>query len=279
MHGPSQSPIAATQVSALGLIRRPWRARLVGFFGAGLTVLALLVSPIARADTVRVAVASNFAKPARDLAKAFAAQSGHTAQIALGSTGQLYAQIQNGAPFDVFLAADSRRPGLLVANGAALASSRFTYATGQLALWSADSTLVDAQGEVLRHPPRNATRLAMANPKQAPYGVAAQQVLQHLGLAALWQAHTVMGENIAQTHQFVTSGNAQLGFVALSQVSSQGRFTAGSGWIVPGHTHDPITQDAVLLTRAAQQPAALAWMAFLNSDAAATIIRAAGYLR
>ena len=233
----------------------------------------------AHAETVRVAVASNFAQPARILAKAFETQTGHTAEIALGATGQLFAQIQHGAPFDVLLSADQQRPSQLAAMAVAVASSQFTYATGQLALWSASPQGVDSKGAILLQAPPANTRMALANPKLAPYGAAALEVLDAMQVTALWQRHWVTGENIAQTHQFVASGNASLGFVALSQVMKDGQFSSGSGWIVPNALHAPIAQDAVLLQRAASKPAALAWMAFLKSDTAAQIIQAAGYLR
>jgi molybdate transport system substrate-binding protein len=233
----------------------------------------------AHADTVRVAVASNFAQAADSLASAFAAQTGHTAQLSRGSSGQLFAQIHNGAPFDVFLSADTQRPRQLAELGLAVASSQFTYAMGQLVLWSATPGLVDTQGQVLRQSPQGNTRLALANPKLAPYGAAAAQTLESMGLSAQWKPRLVMGENIAQTHQFVATGNAQLGFVALSQVMRGGQFTSGSGWVVPSQAYAPIAQDAILLTSAQHQAAAQAWMAFLKSETAAKTIRSAGYLR
>ncbi|HEX2544982.1 MAG TPA: molybdate ABC transporter substrate-binding protein, partial [Ramlibacter sp.] len=192
------------------------------------------------------------------------------------STGRFYAQIRNGAPFEVLLAADDETPQRLEAEGLARPGSRFTYATGQLVLWSAQPGVVDDHAAVLRQPPRG--KLAIANPKLAPYGSAAMETLKNLGLLATWEPHLVQGENIAQAHQFVATGNAALGFVALSQVSEQGRITRGSGWIVPAKLHTPIRQDAVLLKAGASNPVAAVFLQYLRGDAARAVLRSAGYL-
>ena len=237
----------------------------------------LLAAGAAAAAEVRVAVAANFAAPMKAIAAQFEQASGHRAVVSLGATGAFYAQIRHGAPFEVLLAADAATPARLVADGAADAASRFTYAVGRLVLWSADAARVDAQGTALRAP-RAGERLAVANPRLAPYGAAALQALERLGVAALWRDHLVQGENIAQAHQFVASGNAALGFVALSQVAAPGGgFAAGSGWRVPESLHDPIRQDAVLLARGRANPAAAALLQYLRSDAARRVIAAHGY--
>ncbi len=239
-------------------------------------LLALLcVTALARADEVQVAVAANFAAPAKQIAQDFERASGHKAVLSLGGTGKFYAQIRNGAPFEVLLAADDETPQRLEAEGAAVAGSRYTYAIGRLVLWSARAGYVDAQGEVLR---RGGFRhLALANPRVAPYGQAAMETLTALGLTDPLQAKLVQAENIAQAWQFVASGNAELGFVALSQVAKDGRIAEGSGWIVPARLHAPLRQDAVLLARGKGKPAAEAWLRHLRSDAARATIRAYGY--
>lgn len=243
-----------------------------------LLLMALLgVAAAVRAAEVGIAVAANFAAPMRVLAPAFEHATGHRAVVAIGSTGGLYAQIRNGAPFDVLLSADDETPARLEREGMAVAGSRFTYATGRLVLWSAQAGLVDPQGAVLRSP--GAQRLALANPRLAPYGAAAVQTLTALGLWDGWRPRVVQGDNIAQTHAFVVSGNAPLGFVALSQVMRDGRIASGSGWVVPAGLHAPIRQDAALLLRGRDNAAARALMDFLRSDAAAAVIRAHGYER
>jgi molybdate transport system substrate-binding protein len=229
----------------------------------------------AGAGEVLVAVASNFSAPMQKIAQAFAQETGHKALLSLGSTGNLYAQISNGAPYQVLLAADEATPRKLEAEGLGVAGSRFTYATGSLVLWSKQTGLVDEKGEVLRS--GKFDRIAMANPKLAPYGAAAVQTLTQLGLLQTLQAKVVQGENIAQTYQFVVSENAQLGFVALSQIMAEGRMAQGSAWVVPGHLHAPIRQDAVLLAKGRESPAAAAFMRFLRGEQARAVIRTFGY--
>lgn len=240
-----------------------------------LVLSLLLPAASAQADQVTVAVAANFSAPMQAIAEAFTQDTGHQLTPAFGSTGQLYAQISHGAPFDLFLAADDSTPAKLEAEGRTVAGSRFTYATGALALWSAQADLVDAKGAVL-HSDRF-RHLAMANPKTAPYGLAALQVMQGLQLADSLGPKLVEGQSVGQTYQFVASGNAELGFVALSQIYRDGQLSSGSAWQVPGALHDPIRQDAVLLQRGADNPAAVALLRYLQGDRAAAIIRSFGY--
>lgn len=227
------------------------------------------------ADEVQVAVASNFSKPLETLATAFKASSGHELKISAGATGKLYAQIENGAPFDVFLSADSKTPKKLVEAQLAVADSQFTYALGKLVLWSSTKDTVDAQGAVLQK--GEFKHLAMANPKTAPYGAAALEVLDHLGLTQTLAAKLVQGENISQTYDFVSTSNAELGFVAWAQVVQNGILKEGSVWQVPESLYQPIQQDAVLLTKGKNNTAAQALLAFFKTPAAQKIITDAGY--
>jgi molybdate transport system substrate-binding protein len=238
-------------------------------------LLVLLVSASALADEVQVAVAANFTAPMKLIAAEFEKETGHQAVLSFGATGKLYAQIMNGAPFDIFLAADDERPAKLEKEGAAVAGSRFTYATGRLVLWSPKPGTVDEQGEVLRT--GNFKHLAIAAPKLAPYGAAAMETLTRLGLLASLEPKLVQGESIGQTLSFISTGNAELGFVALSQVVEGGKITTGSGWIVPTKLHSPIRQDAVLLKRASKHKAALLLLSFLKTDKAKAVIRSFGY--
>lgn len=226
------------------------------------------------AEQVTVAVASNFTGAMKEIAAAFERESGHEVRLAFGSSGKFYAQIQHGAPFQVFFSADAAKPEALEKAGQAVPGSRFTYAVGGLVLWSADSGRVQGPGTLKAG---NFNKLALANPKLAPYGAAAVQVLDRLGLAQATRPHWVQGENIAQTYHFVASGNAQLGFVALSQVTRDGEIREGSGWIVPAKLHRPIRQDAVLLQRGANNEAAQSLLRFVRGDKAAQIIRSFGY--
>ena len=234
----------------------------------------------AHAGEVTVAVAANFTAPMQKIAQTFEQDTGHKAQLAFGATGKFYAQIKNGAPFAVLLAADDETPARLEKESLAVAGTRFTYATGRLALWSKQASLVDDQGEVLRsqHFEKLGIRkIAMADPKLAPYGAAAMEVIQHLGVQASVVPKLVQGESIGQTYQFVSTENAQLGFVALSQISFEGRLTQGSAWVVPQHMHTPLKQDAVLLTVGKDNAAAHALLKYLQGDKAKTIIRQYGY--
>jgi molybdate transport system substrate-binding protein len=240
------------------------------------SVVAVMTSlGTAHAGDVQVAVAANFAGPMEKLAEQFQKDTGHKAIIANGATGKFYAQIRNGAPFEVLLSADDETPARLEAEGQVVAKSRFTYAVGRLVLWSAKADYVDATGAVLKT--GAFTHLAIANPKTAPYGAAAVAVIDKLGLTARLQPRLVQGENIAQAFQFASTGNAELGFVAQAQVWRDGKFTAGSGWIVPATMHAPIRQDAALLTRGAKNPAAQALLDYLRTDKAKALILAYGY--
>lgn len=231
----------------------------------------------ARADEVLVAVAANFAAPMARLAEAFAAASGHTLKLASGATGKFYSQIVAGAPFEVLLSADDETPRRLIAEGHAVGGSAFTYAVGPLVLWSATPGFVDAQGAVLAS--GRFHKLAIANPKTAPYGRAAVEVLAARGLTAALAPKLVTGESVAQAYQFVATGNAELGFVALSQVSVPGKAPVGSLWRVPAALHAPIRQDAVLLKPGVGKPAAAALLQWLRTEPAQAVIRSYGYER
>ncbi len=237
-----------------------------------LMVLALAAAPRAMAAEVRVAVAANFAEPAREIAARFRARTGHEASISIGSSGQLYAQVVNGAPFDVLLSADRERPEKAEAEGLGVAGSRFTYATGRLVLFSRTPGLVDGRGAVLRT--GRFDKIAIADPRTAPYGVAAVEAMRKLGAYDSLQPKLVQGTSIAQTYQFVDTGAAELGFLALSQVA---QVKGGSRWLVPAALHTPIDQQAVLLKRGAGNPAARAFLAFLRGAEARAVIRRYGY--
>lgn len=230
---------------------------------------------MAHADTVSVAVAANFTAPMQKIAAAFEADTGHKAELSFGATGKFYAQITHGAPFQVLLSADDTTPTRLEREGKAVAHSRFTYAIGTLVLWSAQPGTVDAKGDVLKS--GDFKHLAIANPKLAPYGAAALQVMEKLGVATALQPRLVQGENIAQTFQFVSTGNAQLGFVALSQVMADGTIRSGSAWQVPASLHEPIRQDAVLLMPGKDSAAASALLTYLRGSKARAIIQSYGY--
>jgi molybdate transport system substrate-binding protein len=238
-------------------------------------LFSLFLAATAQAGEVQVAVAANFTAPAQEIAAEFERQTGHKAALSFGATGKFYAQISNGAPFEVFLSADEATPARLEQEGQAVAGSRFTYAIGALALWSAKADVVDAKGGVLKS--GNFKYLAIANPKTAPYGSAAIETLARLKLLDTVQAKFVQGESIAQTWQFVSSGNAELGFVALSQVFRDGKLTGGSAWIVPGDLHQPIWQDAVILENGKNNPAAKAFVDYLRTEQARAILTAFGY--
>ena len=233
------------------------------------------IGPGVRAGQVSVAVAANFAAPLVSLAAGFTAATGHTLRISPGPTGRFYSQILAGAPFEVLLAADEETPRKLIDTGHAVAGSQFTYAIGQLVLWSARPGLVDDQGAVLAS--GRFTRLAIANPKTAPYGRAALEVLKARGLTDALSGRLVTGESIAQAYQFVATGNAELGFVALSQVMENGALREGSAWVVPANLHTPIRQDAIVLQRGQGNPAADALMQYLRGEKARAVIRAYGY--
>lgn len=238
-------------------------------------LLASTASLAALAADVQVAVAANVSAPMEKMAAAFAQATGHRVVMAVGSTGRFYAQIRHGAPYEVLLAADDQTPARLEREGLGVAGTRFTYATGRLVLWSLRPGLVDAQGLVLRH--GTFDRLAIADPRLAPYGAAALQAMERLGVLPALRPKLVQGESIAQAWQFVASGNAPLGFVSLSQVQREGRIGSGSAWVVPQALHDPIRQDAIVLAAGRDNPAARAFMAFLRGNPAREILRAYGY--
>ena len=242
---------------------------------AALVSICAALHTAAFADEVSVAVAANFSAPMQRIAADFEKDTGHKMALSVGATGKFYAQIRNGAPFEILLSADDETPARLGAEGAAVASSRFTYAIGRLVLWSTRQNFVDGQGAVLKQ--GRFEHLAIANPKTAPYGAAAVEVLTGLGLLDALRPKFVQGENIAQVQQFVASGNAELGFVALSQVWRDGALTEGSAWVVPAAMHAPIRQDAVLLLPGRDKPAAQALLAYLRGDKARAVIRGFGY--
>jgi molybdate transport system substrate-binding protein len=238
--------------------------------------LSLFLAPPAAAEETLVAVAANFSEVMERLETDFERDTGHELTVAIGSTGKLYAQITHGAPFDVMLAADQRRPELLESEGFAVAGSRFTYALGRLTLWSPVEGRVDADGEATLRAGKFRS-LSLANPDLAPYGMAAKETLENLGLWKALEKKLVMGENIGQAYALVASGNAELGFVALSYVLSPRNEQPGSRWDVPVDLYSPIRQDAVLLSRAADNPAARALLSFLKSEAARKVIESYGY--
>ena len=243
-----------------------WRASLIA---------AALWAGAAHADAISVAVASNFTAPMQKIAAEFAKDTGHKAELSFGATGKFYAQINHGAPFGVLLAADDTTPAKIASEGKGVAASRFTYAVGQLVLWSKQDGYVDAQGAVLKT--GKFQHLAIANPKLAPYGLAAEQTLTQLGLLEQIKPKFVQGENIGQTYQFAATGNAELGFVALSQVMEDGKIKSGSAWLVPAAMHEPIRQDAIILNNAKDNAAAKALMDYLQGDKARAIITSYGY--
>jgi molybdate transport system substrate-binding protein len=243
------------------------RAQLIG-----LALAALLGPGAALAAETQVAVAANFTEPAKEIAAAFKAATGHSASLSFGSSGQFYAQMAHGAPYEVFLSADADRPAAAERDGLGVAGTRFTYAVGRLVLYSRTPGLVDGAGAVLSGGRFN--KLAIADPAAAPYGAAAVQTLQKLGVYGAVKPKIVMGGSITQAFQFVDTGAAELGFVAYSQVIN---LSGGSRWLVPAADHAPINQQAVLLYPGASNPAAKAFLAFLKGPAAVAIIKTYGY--
>ena len=229
-----------------------------------------LALPVSAAQTI-VAVAANFTEAAREIAAAFKAKTGHEAVFSFGASGQFYTQITQGAPFQVFLSADQERPKKLVADGLAADASRFTYAIGKLVLWSKSADVVTSAEALAK---ASFAKLSICNPAAAPYGAAAVETMKALKLYDALQPKIVQGENISQAYQFVDTGNAELGFVALSQVIGK---NIGSQWLVPQELYSPIRQDAVLLKKGADNEAATGFMAFLNGPEAGAIIARYGY--
>ena len=255
-------------------------SRLLRLFGWVIISSGAVACATAKAEEVTVAVAANFTAPMQKIAQTFEQDTGHKALLAFGATGKFYAQIKNGAPFAVLLSADDETPARLEKEGVAIAGTRFTYAIGRLALWSKNPLLVDDKGQVLLS---NATdknsfkKIAIADPKLAPYGAAAMEVLDRMGALAKVRSKLVQGDSIGQAFQFVMTENAELGFVALSQISIDGRITQGSAWVVPQNLFTPLKQDAVLLPLGKNSAAALALMKYMRTDRAQAIIRAYGY--
>lgn len=243
-----------------------------------LTLLVLIfltaACPFSYSETVSVAVASNFTAPMTSIAQQFESKTGHRAQLSFGSSGKIFAQIANGAPFEVFLSADQTKPIALEDRGLAVPGSRFTYALGTLALWSANPDYTDRLIPALKQGDYNT--LAIANPKLAPYGMAAMETLNQLGIEENRIPRLAQGENIAQAYQFISSGNADLGFVALSQIMESGKMR-GVGWIVPPHLYSPIRQDVVLLTKGKDNSAAHALLNYLRSSEAQSVLKSYGY--
>lgn len=239
------------------------------------SLLAVFAIGTVQADEVQVAVAANFTAPIQAIAADFEKDTGHKLVAAYGATGQFYTQIKNGAPFEVFLSADETTAEKLEKEGDSVKGSRFTYAIGTLALWSAKEGYVDAKGDVLKK--NEYQHLSIANPKAAPYGLAATQVLEKLKLTEATKAKIVEGQNITQAYQFVSTGNAELGFVALSQIYKDGKVSSGSAWIVPASLHDPIKQDAVILNKGKDSAAAKALVEYLKGPKAAAVIKSYGY--
>lgn len=239
-------------------------------------ILSIAGGTAAKAEDVLVAVAANFAEASQDLAALYEKASGNKVVVTTGATGKLYAQISAGAPFQILLSADAKTPAKLADEKAAVADTKFTYAIGKLALWSADSKRINADG-VAALQADDFQHLAIANPELAPYGVAAQETLQSLGLWDKLAPKIVMGENIGQTHSMVATGNAELGFVALSAVQNPKKPSEGSFWVVPQDKFTPIRQDAVLLKAGTGNAAARGFLDFLQSPDAHALIESYGY--
>lgn len=252
-------------------------------FTSCFTVTLLVTSSLLQAKTdtstssqpVHIAVASNFTFAMKALIAEFKETTGHSVKASYGSSGKIYAQITHGAPFDVFFSADQAKPMALEEKQLIVDGSRFTYAVGALVLWSVQTNLVDDQGAILKANAFN--KLALANPKLAPYGTAAMEVLTHLNLVETTRKRWIQGENIAQTYQFISTGNAELGFVSLAQLKQTPRAKQGSSWVIPQTLYSPIKQDVVLLKRGQENTTALAFHAFVQSPKARAIIESFGY--
>lgn len=239
-------------------------------------LFALSCAAAAVAGEVQVAVAANFSAPMQEIAHDFERDSGHKVLVSVGATGKFYAQIKNGAPFEVLLAADSETASRLSAEGNAVAGSQFTYAIGKLVLWSPTPGLVDDKGQVLKS--ANITHVSYCNPKVAPYGAAAVEAMKSLGVYEALKSKLVEGDSVGQAYLFVSTGSAQVGFVALSQVYKDGKIASGSAWILPANLYAPIRQDAVVLTKGKDNVAAADFVRYLKSDKAKAVMRAYGYV-
>ncbi|MCG8414537.1 MAG: molybdate ABC transporter substrate-binding protein [Pseudomonadales bacterium] len=235
--------------------------------------LLLCMTPV-HAEQILVAVASNFSAPMERIATEFEEQTGHEINLVFGSSGRLFAQIRNGAPFQLFFSADQEKPQQLEAAGLTVQDSRFTYVIGSLVLWSSNAALSIDGPDILDS---EFKRLALANSALAPYGRAAEEALEFFNKTATTRSRWVRGENIAQTYQFVETGNADLGFVAMSQVLSDGKITRGQGWVVPSDSHSPIRQDAVQIKYGRVCEVCGLYLDFMRSPRVADIVQAYGY--
>ena len=240
-----------------------------------ITLALLLFGQASWSATVLVAVAANFSKPMTEIVSQFEKATGHSAKLSFGSSGKFVSQLENGGPFEVLLSADEKGPEKLEQAGLTVPNSRFVYALGKLVLWSATPNFVDDKGKILMT--SNFKHLALADPKVAPYGAAAIDVLKKMKLLEKLQPLFVQGENIAQTYQFISTANAELGFLALSQVIENGKIVGGPSWIIPDNLHAPIRQGAVLMKIGAENPAARALIDYLKSIPALAIIKKHGY--
>ena len=240
-----------------------------------ITLALLLLGQASWSATVLVAVAANFSKPMAEIVSQFEKATGHSVKLSFGSSGKFVSQLENGGPFEVLLSADEKGPEKLEQAGLTVPNTRFVYALGKLVLWSSKPNFVDDKGKILMT--SNFKHLALADPKVAPYGAAAIDVLKKMKLLEKLQPLFVHGENIAQTYQFISTANAELGFLALSQVIENGKIVGGSSWIIPDNLHAPIRQGAVLMKKGAENPAARALIDYLKSIPALAIIKKYGY--
>ncbi|WP_227718207.1 molybdate ABC transporter substrate-binding protein [Microbulbifer sp. Q7] len=254
--------------------KRSMKARMVALVAG---VLTMLSAAAAHSREVTIAVASNFTAPMQAIVARYEARSQQRIKLVFGSSGKIYAQIRYGAPFDAFFSADQEKPERLIDEGLAEPNSRITYAEGRLAVWSRHENLPENIEVLLKT--AQFDRLALANPKLAPYGTAARQVLHNLQLDARTRSRWVQGENISQTYQFVASGNADLGFVALSQIMRDGEIVVGSAWVVPQSLHTPVRQDAVILTRAADNSVLADFWRYMQGAEVETLLASYGYAR
>jgi molybdate transport system substrate-binding protein len=247
----------------------------INLWAVALAMLFIFVAVKANAGEVNIAVAANFTAPAKQIAAQFEKETGNTVKLSFGPTGKFYSQIKEGAPYDVLLAADEKTPKKIEQENLAVANTGFVYALGKLVLWSAKAGYVDTKGEVLGN--GNYNKLSYADPKLAPYGLAAQETLQKLNLWDKVQSKLVTGESITQAYQFAATENAELAFIALSQITQDGKVTEGSWWIVPVGLYSPIKQVAVQLSAAKDKSTAQAFLVYLKSEKARAIIRSFGY--
>ncbi len=244
---------------------------------ACIIILLLTLPPrsIALAGETHVAVAANFLGAMKKISTDFESQTGHKVIISAGSTGALYSQIINGAPFDLFFSADDKRPEKLEADGLAVQGTRFTYALGGIALYSSTAGYVDPEGKILSV--GRYKRLAIANPKIAPYGIAAVEAIENMGLTKKVDSKLTLGGSVAHAFQFTASGGAELGFVALSQIIDAGPGLTGSYWIVDKSLYNPVRQQAIMLRKGKNNIAAIEFIKFFHSEKAIKVIHDSGY--